>query len=205
VAEPSEPSEPSERGAPPGAGDPGGPDDEREPDPTPTTAFTDPTPGWIRFERVLRAVTISVLVAIVVAAAVGLLGVRSHTVSSSAGGYELAVHYGRIVRPGLPTPFEVTVRADQGTLPPEVALRITSAYLDVLDENGMDPQPTDTYRDGDDTTWTFAVPDGEAELVVDLDVRIEPTEQLRRPGAHVALLVDDRVVDEVAVRSWILP
>jgi hypothetical protein len=84
-------------------------------------------------------------------------------------------------------------------------LRITSSYLDVLDENGMDPQPTDTFRDGSDTTWTFAVPEGESELTVDLDVRVEPGVQLRRPDARVALLVDDAVVDEVSLRSWILP
>jgi hypothetical protein len=176
-----------------------------EPDRTSTTVVSDPTPGWLRFERVLRAVAVTVFVGIVVAAAVGLLGVRSDTASSSAGGYHLAVHYGRIARPGVPVPFTVTVRADVGALPPEVALRITSSYLDVLDENGMDPEPTDTYRDGSDTTWTFAVPEGESELTVDLDVRIEPGVQLRRPGAHVALLVDDVVVDEVGVRSWILP
>jgi hypothetical protein len=90
-------------------------------------------------------------------------------------------------------------------LPSEVALRITSSYLDILDENGIDPAPTDTYRDERDTTWTFSVPEGEDVLVVDFDVRIEPTEQLRRPGAHVALLLDDAVVEEVALRSWILP
>jgi hypothetical protein len=49
------------------------------------------------------------------------------------------------------------------------------------------------------------VPEGEGVLVVDFDVRIEPTEQLRRPSAHVALLIDDEVVDEVALRSWVLP
>jgi len=176
-----------------------------EPDPTSTTTFSDPTPGWLRFERGLRAVAVTIFVAIVVAAAVGLLGVRSDTASSSGGGYGLAVRYAGIARPGLPVPFTVTVRADGGALPPEVALRITSSYLDVLDENGMDPQPTDTFRDGSDTTWTFAVPEGESELTVDLDVRVEPGVPLRRPDARVALLVDDAVVDEVSLRSWILP
>jgi hypothetical protein len=176
-----------------------------EPDRTATTVLVDPSPAWLRVERVIRAVAVLLVVVIVAAAALGFLGVRSHTVSNTAGGYRLDVRYGRIARPGLPVPFVVTVRAGEGSLPSEVALRISSSYLDVLDENGLDPAPTDTFRDDRDTTWTFSVPDDAAVLVVDFDVRIEPTVQLRRPGAHVALLVDDAVVDEVALRSWILP
>jgi hypothetical protein len=176
-----------------------------EPDRTATTVFVDPSPGWVRFERAIRAAAVVLVVGIVAAAAVGLLGVRSHTVSSTTGGYRLDVRYARIARPGLPVPFVITVRSLDGSLPAELALRVTSSYLDVLDENGLDPAPTDTYRDDGDTTWTFSVPGDEDVLVVDFDVRIEPSEQLTRPGAQVALLVDDVVVDEVALRSWILP
>src|SRR4051812_46357920 len=127
------------------------PPDAAGPDRTPTTAFSDPTPGWLRFERVLRVAPVAFIFAVLVAAALGLLGVRSHTVAKTAGGYELAVHYGRIVRPGLPAPFSITVRSQSGSLPSEVSLRISSSYLDVLDENGLDPDPTDTYRDDRDT------------------------------------------------------
>ncbi len=115
------------------------------------------------------------------------------------------MHYGQIVRPGLPAPFTVDGALRAGAAAVGGRAAGDQLYLDVLDENGLDPSPTDTFRDDRDTTWTFAVPDGEDVLVVDFDVRIEPTEQLRRPGATVALLVDGQVVDDVALRSWILP
>jgi hypothetical protein len=176
-------------------------------DPPDSTVPRDPSPGWTAFERILRAIVTVFVVGVVVAAVVGLLGVQARTVSATGpGNEELSVEYARVARPGLAVPFTVRVEAGaEGELPAEVDLRITSSYLDLLDENGLDPQPTDTLRTDDETTWTFTLADGQRELEVDFDARVEPSVQLARRGGTVALVVDDRVVTAVSFRTWVMP
>jgi hypothetical protein len=176
-------------------------------EPPDSTVPKDPSPGWTAFERLLRVAVALLVIGIVALAAVGLLGVQARTVSATGPGEaRLSVEYARIARPGLPVPFTVRVAAGGGgELPSEVDLRITSSYLDLLDENGLDPQPTDTFREADDTTWTFTLADGQRALEVDFDVRVEPSIQLTRRAGTVALVVDDQVVASVSFRTWVMP
>jgi hypothetical protein len=77
-----------------------------------------PSPGWVRFEAVLRRVAVAILCGIVAAAAVGLLGVTSGVSSGTGAGLEVDVEHARVARPGLAVPFTITVRATgAGDLP----------------------------------------------------------------------------------------
>ena len=89
------------------------------------------------------------LALVVVVALVGLLGVKSATTSTRmADGTEVEVEYGRITRPGLATPWAITVNRPGGFDGP-ITVRSTSSYFDLFDENGLDPDPAAATQTGE--------------------------------------------------------
>lgn len=148
-----------------------------------------------RWETSLRTGTIGLVTILVLAGAVGLLGVRTTDAGASADGFELTVHHAAMTRPGLATPFSVSVRTtDDSPLPPEVTIRVSSDYLAMFDDNGMEPLPTESYNTAAWTWWTFAVPDGKDTLTVDLDARLEPAVQWERSGEAGLEVGGDEIV-----------
>jgi len=160
------------------------------------------TKGW---EHVLRMVSIGFIAALVVAGLTGLLGVRTGSVVGSGNGYQIEVTYTSITRPGLATPFEAAVRTLDGTdLPTQVTLRLDAPYLAMFDENGLDPEPSASYRAGGWTWWTFEIPEGGDELVVSFDARLEPAVQWGHGGS--AAIVDGEAELAIAnFRTLVIP
>src|SRR5690606_18315559 len=84
-------------------------------------------------------------------------------------------------RPGIATPFAISVATVDGSpLPETVMTRVESAFLDMFDENGLDPTPVSTFQDDRWIWWTFEVPDGASRLTVSFDARLQPTVQSGR-------------------------
>jgi hypothetical protein len=165
-----------------------------------------PTPArWSRFEQVLRATAVGVMTLIVASAALGLLGVRTTTSTATGEGLVLTVEHAATARPGLAAPFAIEVASSDGApLPSTLDLVLTSDYLAAYDQNGLDPQPATSSSDGDHSIWTFETTPGADRFRVELDARLEPSVQWRRDGT-VALVVDERVVARVPIRTWALP
>lgn len=132
----------------------------------------------------------------------GVLGVRSAEVEAAADGYELTVAYTAVSRPGLATPWSVEVRRAGGFDEP-ITLATTSAYFDLFDENGLDPDPATATQDAERVYWTFEPPPGEV-LAVSFDARIEPAAQSGQP-ATTAVLVDWQAVVSVDYRTRVMP
>jgi hypothetical protein len=112
------------------------------------------------------------------------------------------VTYGQVSRPGLATPFEFEIRRPGGFDGP-VTVSSDSAYLDMFDENGFDPQPSSETSTPDAVIWQFDPPPGEV-LSVSLDARIEPGVQWGRSGA-TSVLEDGRPVVTARYHTWIMP
>src|SRR4029453_10853957 len=71
----------------------------------------------------IRRIFSVALVAFVVVALFGVFGQRNRPTTAGGGGYELEVLSPQITRPGLSSPFEVTVRrADDGPLPETLSI-----------------------------------------------------------------------------------
>jgi hypothetical protein len=152
--------------------------------------------------RALRRVFVGALVLVLLIGTLGLLGVRTATVSTAAQGYELTVTYAQVTRPGLATPFAIEVTNDGG-FDSGFTLETTSSFLDSFDENGLDPEPVETMSDGEWTSWSFDAPDANV-FEFSFDARLEPAVQWKRPGT-TRLLIDDRVVAEVSYTMWVMP
>lgn len=136
----------------------------------------------------------------------GALGVSMSLASETAQGYSLEVRHARVSRPGLATPFGISVskEAIEG-LPAEVTVRVTSDYLAVFDENGLDPSPSSSFADEIWTHWTFEVPPGEKTLEIDFDARLEPAVQARRVTGIAALDVAGDEVVTVDFSTLVMP
>lgn len=63
-----------------------------------------------------------------------------------------------------------------------MTLATTASYLELFDENGLDPEPASTTADGDRVIWEIDPPDA-AVLSVSFDARIEPGHIGVTPGA----------------------
>ncbi len=170
-----------------------------------STVPEQPSVGWTRFERGIRAVVFLVVFGIVVAALVGFAGLRTREVSATSDRFEVRVTYAQATRPGISTPFEIDVDSTDGTpLPERLEVRVSSDYLAMFDENGLDPEPESSTSDGTDETWRFEVDPGASRLHIDMDARLQPnihsgttgTVRVAEPGSSPV---------EVEFRTWVLP
>lgn len=157
----------------------------------------------LRRARLGRRVFFVALTGFLALAALDVYGVRTATVSATAGSYELTVQYAAVSRGGLATPWSVELRRaggfDQGT----VTLAADSGYFDVFDENGFDPEPVEARTEGDRILWTFRAPVGDT-LTVDFDARIEPAVQLTRAKGSVSLVDGDQPL-AVTFSTFVMP
>ncbi|MGH9133488.1 MAG: hypothetical protein ACRDZZ_06095 [Ilumatobacteraceae bacterium] len=144
---------------------------------------------------------LAVVVLFVGAGLVGVLGVRSTTVRGHDGEIEASIRFARVGRGGVAAPFAVTVASPGGFTGP-IEITLEQSYLDLFDQNGVDPAPDGATSDGDTVTWTFEPPPG-IEFTVTLDIRIGPSVQWGRTG-HTVVEAEGRRV-ELSHHTWVMP
>lgn len=150
----------------------------------------------------MRRLGLAALAALIFCGAVGLLGIRTGSVSASHLGTELTVHFPSVARPGLAAPFSIEVKRPRDARGP-IHVWASAAYLEIFDQNAVRPEPVRSTMSPDGVTWTFAAP-ADDTLVVTLDARIEPGVQWSR-GGSTAVLVDGRRVASVEYTTWVMP
>jgi hypothetical protein len=163
-----------------------------------------------RARRILYATTTSVLATVMGLAAIDALGVidvygvdTAH-VRAVAGDLELDVRYGTVSRPGLATPFEITVTRTGGFDEP-VVLAVDGEYLSLWDENGLDPEPSASTADGSVVMWEFDPPRAGDVLMITYDARIEPAAQHGKAGRVAVLDADGLEIVAVTFTTRVLP
>jgi hypothetical protein len=166
--------------------------------------------GRLKARRLwLYRITTLALSAIVLAAILDALGVypfygvdSRHAVAQGRG-YELDVRYAEVSRPAVATPFDIEVRRDGGFDGP-VTVAVSSDYLSIWDENGLDPSPSkETARPGM-LIWEFEPPPGDA-LEISFDARIEPAAQRGKRGFVSVLGPDGAPLVAVSFRTRLRP
>jgi hypothetical protein len=139
---------------------------------------------------------------IVVVALSGLLGVRTRTTWTRLGdGTTIEVRYGWITRPGLATPWSITVHR-AGGFDGQIVVRTTNSYFELFDENGLDPDPASATQDADELIWAFEPPSGDT-FTLSFDARIEPGAQWGRDATTVVEV--DGARGAVSYRTWVMP
>jgi len=144
----------------------------------------------------------ALLVGIVIAAATGLLGVKTHTVTASADGYTMTVTYPARARPGLPIRWAVHV-SHAGGFDGSVTIGTTADYFHAFDFNNLDPIPSDEKTQGDLLLLTFEQPQGSTLYAV-LDALVESGRQ-HGTTARTILFRNGRPLLTVSYSTLILP
>ena len=168
----------------------------------PTTLKGLESPAQDRHGLWARRAFLTTLVTFLVAALVGLLGVRSTTTSDSADGWTLDLEYASVARSGLDVPFTATVTHDGG-LGEKVTLALTGTYLDIYETQGFHPEPDSTTRDADTLYLVFEAPPAGDTLTVTYDAYVQPA---AKRGADGTLSVLDEgrpvVTVDLDTRVW---
>jgi hypothetical protein len=158
----------------------------------------------VHISRAFRRTWVALLTVFLACGLLGVFGVRSHEVKASGGGYDLAVTYARAARPGLAIPWTVEIHKDGG-FEDSITVSQSDGYFDLLDENGMSPQPISETTAGDRTIWEFDPPVGDT-LTISFDGRVGPAVQSLWPDEAVtAVLVDGKPVVQVHYRTRVFP
>jgi hypothetical protein len=168
-----------------------------------STIPTPPSLDKLKRGRALRRLFMVALGGVLIAGALGFLGVRTAEKTGSGGGYEVAVTYASITRPGLATAFDIEV-THAGGFTDQVVVAVNGDYLAVFDENGLDPDPAKTRSDDRFTYWTFDPPPGDV-LSVSFDARLEPGVQWKKDGTVLLLDAKDKPLAQVDFTTWVVP
>jgi hypothetical protein len=168
-----------------------------------TTLVELPNLKRVARSRTGRRICLAILLAFVLAGLLGGFGVRTATVTSRAGRYELRVSYGAVTRPGLDTPFVIEVISDE-LLDDETTVAVDQDYLELFDENGgLNPEASDSSADGRYVYWTFSTPHTN-RLKVSLDAIVATGREWGDRGS-VALLDGSKRVVRVDFRTRVAP
>lgn len=169
-----------------------------------TSTFSDAIDdlGRLRRGRAGRRVAAVILWVFVIAAAVGLFGVRSAGVSTTNAKLTAQARFPRISRPGLPANWSIDIRRPGG-FTDDVTVTTNAAYLAVFDQNDLSPQPDDTAIRNDQITWTFKQPTGE-EFQLNLDGNIDTDAHLGRHPATTTIKSGSETVT-LHYTTWTAP
>jgi hypothetical protein len=161
-------------------------------------------PARLRRARRFRRLFLGALAVFVALGVLGFFGLRTRTVTASAGVWRLEVRYPQIDRGGLAAPFAITV-VRAGGIDAPVTLRMGDEYLDALDENGLDPDPAEATSGDGYVQWTFDPPDRGRVLTVSLDARIQPDRRGRVRGWVEIVDGEGGAAPRVEFTTWIAP
>ncbi len=168
-----------------------------------STLPTPPDDRPLPADRVLHAVLLLVLAAVLALGVTGRLGVSSEVASAQVDDIRLSVEHAAATRPGISTPLDITVSSETG-LPDSVVIEIGADYMLSFDFNALSPAPAEEFNDGERQRWTFDVPEGSDTLGVSLDGRLDPSVQSSLTTEVIAM-VGDHAPIVVTIDTRVLP
>lgn len=139
---------------------------------------------------------------VVLAGAVGLLGVRQETTTATAGGYTVSFTYAGIARAGWDVPWRLEVTHPGGFDGP-VTFAINADAFGIFESQRFFPEPSAETRDGERLYLTFDEPRGDT-LVVDYDAYVQPSAQ-RGVQTRVTVLTEGMPRVSLQASTTLLP
>jgi len=107
-------------------------------------------------------------------AMVGLLGVRTASVSGESDGWSLRVKHPGIIRPALDAAIDIEI-SHLGGFDRPIHLRVPRVLLEHLDVNLLSPAPSAETGTIAYVEWTYEPPVGDA-MVIAIDSRLSPAQ-----------------------------
>lgn len=147
---------------------------------------------------------VALLVAIMLAATVGLLGPRTAETSATARGYQLDVTYPQVTRAGQPAPLHVRITAEAG-FGETVQVSACDGIFDNFDFQNWYPNPSAETSTPTEVVYEFDAPVSGNTLEVSLDARSAPGQFGGIRDCEISVLEDDRPVVSTAFTTWRMP
>jgi len=153
----------------------------------------------------IRRAFIAILALIVGAGAIGLLGVRSRTVTAMTADADtsLSVEYAQVARAGLDVPFRLTVHRSGG-FDHDVTVAVSSDYLDLFDRNAIDPEPSESTATDQSVIWRFSTPPTDT-FTITVDMQVQGGRHWGRTGSAAVLADDGSALVQVTFKTWLVP
>jgi len=165
------------------------------------TAPSDDGLAASRRSRRWRRGIITVLCLFVLAALTQQLGMRTDTVQGTSGDLAVSIRYADRARGALASAFSIDIERRDGFVD-QIEVRTTQSYLEIFDDNGIEPEPESTTTDGGYVIWTFDPPPGDTLHII-LDVRMEPGVFGRERGTTTVSADGDAVTLDYT--TWVAP
>jgi hypothetical protein len=156
----------------------------------------------LRTGRAGRRVLAVLLWVFVAAAAVGVFGVRSMSVSAASAAVHAQIRAPKVTRPGEPANWSLQLRR-AGGFPGPIVVSTNDSYLSIFDLNDLSPNPTNTEIRSDTVAWTFDRPEGD-DFTVQLDGNVDTNTHLGRHRGTTTVQVGDTTVT-VHYTTWTAP
>jgi hypothetical protein len=152
-----------------------------------------------------RRAFLAVLALVVLAGALGVFGIKTRTVhaTSADGSVHVSVHYPQVARAGDAVPFRIAVTRSAG-FDGTQAIRVSSSYLELFDQNAVTPQPESSTTDRDAVVWRFSPPRGDT-LTVSVDMAVQSNRHWGRDGWVEVLGHGGRVLARATFHTWLAP
>jgi hypothetical protein len=160
-------------------------------------------PARLRRGVLWRRIFTVLLTLFIAAALAGWFGMRSRTTSVTQGATSLQLKYAQITRRGVSAPWDLQIR-ERGGFAHDVEVEMPLKYLEILDVQEIQPQPTDETTTADVVRWTFSRPDGDT-LRVRLDAQADPSAGAGRHRGEVHVRTNDRTSAALTFTTWMLP
>ncbi len=159
-------------------------------------------PRGERVRRIGSLVGLLALVAVVLAGATSLLGLRTETTTASGSGYTLELTYPRVARAGLDVMWQLSVQ-HQGGFPKDLTLSLSADQFDIYEHQAFYPSPASETRTGDQLLLTFTAPPGDT-FVLSFDAYVQPSSQVGKT-ATVSVLSNGQPAATVHYSTLLAP
>jgi hypothetical protein len=157
----------------------------------------------IKRARMGRRVVITLVVLLVLAGMLRLFGVWSATQGASTAGWNLELKYARVTRPGLTTPWRLTIHHEGGFLD-KVDVEVDRSYIETFKIDQIHPDPSESTATPDSLLWTFDAPPGDT-LTISLIAHIDPSADWGRRRGSAAVIVDNQPVVGMNFTTFVMP
>jgi hypothetical protein len=149
-----------------------------------------------------RAFTV-LLFAFVVAAALGVFGIRTRTVGGSEGPLHASLEYASANRRGVTTPFRLEVTR-RGGFPDDVTVLLSADYMESLAFRGMGPDADQSSANREFVSWSFTKPTGDV-FQMHIDAQVDASTGFGRHAAEAVVRVGDDAPVTLHFTTWVFP
>ena len=159
--------------------------------------------GALRDRRWRRLAVVAV-VSFVMLGLLNVWGPRQSVTRRDGASHQITLTAPSISRGGLAATWQLSARRlDDQTLGRELEVVLEKSYLDIFDQNALDPTPAESWTDGQSVHWRFELPSGVDEFSVTLDARIQPDARWRHSGSVTVHFEDESLA--VDHTTWLVP